>query len=310
MTQKNESQAPGEPALQISASPPNSAAVRSSCGCKYRLMPFYFRDNPLWYSFSATLGCVAAAALAYVFALLAFKTLHYIPSLSEALPAIGEVIFTVASTIVPVALLYLVVVKDQPDMSFLRSGLALPTSSRAWLHTVGYAAVAVVLAYVFDYFTGGLVTYQSAAAASSMPGDSASQLSQMVQSQAGFDEAGNYQVQVLSSVGLQQLVYLGLSLVVAPLGEEFVCRGVILPVWRQALLSLNLFIDEALQPIAIGLAVVISAFVFALPHGEGLLSQFFFGLLLAGLYLRTGNIWAGVTAHFMNNALVALLMFI
>ena len=56
-------------------------------------------------------------------------------------------------------------------------------------------------------------------------------------------------------------------------------------------------------------AVVVSAFVFTLAHGDlyGLVPRFVLGIVLGYLFAYSGSILVNVAAHFFNNALVVLL---
>ena len=86
------------------------------------------------------------------------------------------------------------------------------------------------------------------------------------------------------------------SAVVAPLAEETLFRGVIfgglatrMPLWG---------------------AAVISALLFALFHGLGVvLPIFVLGLGLAYVYARTGTIWASMTTHALVNAVSVTALF-
>ena len=79
------------------------------------------------------------------------------------------------------------------------------------------------------------------------------------------------------------------SVVVAPVIEEIVFRGIILiglakkfPLW---------------------VAAIISALAFALLHGQinvGIYT-FIFGIILSYTYIRSGSIYPGIMAHFINN---------
>jgi len=76
--------------------------------------------------------------------------------------------------------------------------------------------------------------------------------------------------------------------------EEFLFRGWLL---------------SALQPCGEGRAILLSALLFGLAHGN--LTQLPFALLLGLLfgyvYLNTGRLWIGMVIHFLNNALSVLL---
>lgn len=87
------------------------------------------------------------------------------------------------------------------------------------------------------------------------------------------------------------------SCVVPALVEEFLYRGVIL---------------RALMRFGTGFAIVMSALLFALMHGN--LSQIVFafplGLLFALLVVRTGNLWITIIVHFLNNLLSSLYLIV
>lgn len=98
----------------------------------------------------------------------------------------------------------------------------------------------------------------------------------------------------------EQLPMLLSVLVVAPLGEEWLCRGVI---WRGA---------ERIAGAKGALAV--SSFVFGFLHVlNGLLilelpHRWVMGLLYGWLRLRTGSLWPGVLAHALHNTCAVLLV--
>ncbi len=80
--------------------------------------------------------------------------------------------------------------------------------------------------------------------------------------------------------------------------EEFFFRGIILNYTRFT------FKNE-------WLAIVISALVFSGFHGQfyGFLPRFAMGIVLGYLYLRTGNIYVPIIAHFVNNAMAVLMAY-
>jgi membrane protease YdiL (CAAX protease family) len=92
---------------------------------------------------------------------------------------------------------------------------------------------------------------------------------------------------------------LAIVVVLAALGEEWLCRGVL---WQSL---------ERVAPTAV--TVVLSAVLFGFLHalGEGFLFEvphrFVFGLLLGALRARTGSLGPCILAHGANNLLVVLL---
>ncbi len=82
--------------------------------------------------------------------------------------------------------------------------------------------------------------------------------------------------------------------VVAPLTEEFAMRGVVL---------------GALRKYGDGFAILVSALLFGLMHGNFMQIPFAFivGLALGFAVIKTGSVWTGVIIHFINNALAVIL---
>ncbi len=89
------------------------------------------------------------------------------------------------------------------------------------------------------------------------------------------------------------LMLVGASVVPA-LVEEFAMRGIVLGVVRQRLGDT--------------LGIFVSAFLFALMHGNVALLPFTFagGLVFAYITVYSGSIWPAVVAHFINNFLATL----
>lgn len=91
------------------------------------------------------------------------------------------------------------------------------------------------------------------------------------------------------------LLGLGEIIVLAPLLEEIVFRGLLFATLRRGL--------------PFGAAAVVSALVFALGHGyrgPGLLSVFWIGFVLAWVYERTRSVVPGMVVHGASNVLASL----
>ncbi len=82
--------------------------------------------------------------------------------------------------------------------------------------------------------------------------------------------------------------------VVAPLTEEFAMRGVVL---------------GALRKYGDGFALLVSALLFGLMHGNFMQIPFAFvvGLALGFAVIKTRSVWTGVIIHFINNATAVIL---
>lgn len=59
-------------------------------------------------------------------------------------------------------------------------------------------------------------------------------------------------------------------------------------------------------------AVIVTAFVFSIAHGDvyGLVPRFVMGLLLGYLFLYTGSIVVNICAHFLNNAVIVVMYYL
>lgn len=85
--------------------------------------------------------------------------------------------------------------------------------------------------------------------------------------------------------------------VIAPVAEELLFRGLVFGGLAQRM------------PVAV--AATVSALLFALSHGLGVVAPIFvLGLGLAWLYRRTGTIWAPIMAHGVVNAISLSLLFV
>ena len=86
------------------------------------------------------------------------------------------------------------------------------------------------------------------------------------------------------------------TIFVSPICEELIFRGVFLN--RLKLVVPALF------------AVLISSLIFASLHSFGsIFSAFVFGICVAILYLKTGNIFVAMLAHFFNNLFAEVILF-
>lgn len=80
--------------------------------------------------------------------------------------------------------------------------------------------------------------------------------------------------------------------------EEFVYRGIIFNGLRSKMGDVS--------------AIFVSAAMFAFMHGsiEQLVYQFFLGVVIAWMVVRTGSLLSGIIIHFLNNAMVVILAYI
>jgi len=108
-----------------------------------------------------------------------------------------------------------------------------------------------------------------------------------------FDET-----KVLSSVsgGWNVVLFAGV-IIGAPLAEELVFRGCLLPMLAERM--------------RLGWAIVIQAALFSFIHGDpiGFLPRFLLGVAFGLLWIYSGSLWAGIFAHALNNGVSALVFF-
>ncbi|MES2480070.1 MAG: type II CAAX endopeptidase family protein [Bacteroidota bacterium] len=95
------------------------------------------------------------------------------------------------------------------------------------------------------------------------------------------------------------LLYLGLFAVLPAFGEELLFRGIVMR-----------FAYNNTQ--SIHFAILFSAGIFALAHGNAyhFLPIMLAGVLLGYIYYYSGTIWLSILAHFLNNALGVVLVFL
>ncbi len=105
--------------------------------------------------------------------------------------------------------------------------------------------------------------------------------------QWGLASANMRPVVTLSGWSAQFLV----AVVMAPVVEEVLFRGIILQRWAEKWGTRN--------------AVIASSALFALGHVE-LLGHFVFGVVMCALYIRTKSLWVPIATHALNNGIVTV----
>lgn len=87
------------------------------------------------------------------------------------------------------------------------------------------------------------------------------------------------------------------TIVVSPISEELIFRGV--------------FLNRLKLIVPTTFAVLISSLLFASLHGFGsIFSAFIFAVCIAILYLKTDNILVPIFAHFLNNLIAEVIVFL
>ncbi len=104
---------------------------------------------------------------------------------------------------------------------------------------------------------------------------------------------------ILDSVhGPWQVVLFASVVIGAPVAEETVFRGYLLPVMRQNL--------------GLGSALVVQAILFSAIHADpiGFVPRLLLGLVFGYLVTLTGSLWSSILAHSLNNSVSTVLFFL
>ena len=105
-----------------------------------------------------------------------------------------------------------------------------------------------------------------------------------------FIPPGSFLFPAKSIGGFAGLFSLVSVILISPIAEELVFRGI--------------FLNKLKLVVPTVFAVLISSLLFASLHSfGGIISAFVFGVCMAVLYLKTGNILVPILAHFINNLL-------
>jgi membrane protease YdiL (CAAX protease family) len=117
---------------------------------------------------------------------------------------------------------------------------------------------------------------------------------------AGMEETAQKLTTAIAGTG--SIVSLGINIVVVALlpalGEEMIFRALLIPIFRKWTKNVHM-------------AVWISAFLFSAMHFQfyGFLPRLVLGALLGYLFVWSKSVWAPIIAHFVNNALALVLLF-
>lgn len=85
------------------------------------------------------------------------------------------------------------------------------------------------------------------------------------------------------------------TIFISPISEELIFRGV--------------FINRLKLIVPTIFAILISSLLFAALHSFGsIFSAFIFGICISILYLKTGNIFVAIFAHFLNNLFAEIIV--
>ena len=95
--------------------------------------------------------------------------------------------------------------------------------------------------------------------------------------------------------GLYNALMLLSALVVAPITEEFLFRGILLHRWG---------VKWGTRP-----AIILTSVIFGVLHSN-LIGLFFFGVVMSLLYLQSRCLWVPIAAHALNNAIASGLEFL
>jgi membrane protease YdiL (CAAX protease family) len=94
------------------------------------------------------------------------------------------------------------------------------------------------------------------------------------------------------------LINLFMIAVIPAIGEEFLFRGIIQPLFQQW--SKNIHI-----------AVILSAFLFSAIHFQfyGFIPRFMMGIILGYVFVWSGSLWVPIIVHFVNNSAAVIVSY-
>ena len=103
-----------------------------------------------------------------------------------------------------------------------------------------------------------------------------------------FNLYPGYEIEETAGVTLAYFITFIDVVLLTPLSEEFIFRGIILNRFNKRL------------PLII--AIILSSLIFGFMHGStGLISAFIFGVCMCIVYIKTQNIFVSISIHFLNN---------
>jgi len=158
-------------------------------------------------------------------------------------------------------------------------------SSSNWGISIGLGVLAIIITFGFTQWLGKISD------------EALRWLSQLLQTKSIQPQPQEVVVQLQTAMPLgYTMVYGVMAIILAPIAEEMLFRGILYPTLKQ-----NGFRRSAL---------ILSSVIFALTHLNLMLivPLTFLALVLALLYEFTGNLSAPITAHCLFNALDFLLM--
>lgn len=276
------------------------------------------------WAFSATLAILVAAIIGYGLAWPVFYLVTSIASLKPYTPALAEVIFTLGTTATPLVMCYLYFAGHARFITSLSQ--RLPAFMHLDHHLPGFPAVfglnlrkggvslkqialwaiaGLAAVYAFDYFTGNLI----------LTGP------QTVNGDAPVAGGQSVEENLTMMSGINLVISSLMMALVAAFLEEVLFRGFVLNLWRTAFATeaaslanssgrFGRFMHKVLVYTGSTMAVVIAATLFALPHLDNLLSQFFFGLVAGFIYLQSRSVWTPVLMHVLNNSVLPVLLLV
>lgn len=267
----------------------------------------------LCWAFSAMLAILVAALIGYALAFPVFYGLSAIKTIHPYAQSLAELVFTLGTTGTPLIFCWFYFsgrlrfvtgwIERLPSVFHLdhylpgfpavfafnpRSVGASPKTILLW------ALAGVIVVYCFDYLTGDLLL---------------SSESHSAEHALSHISGVNFFVSTMTVAFLASFL------------EEVLFRGFVLNIWQTAFATDALKLEKstdragkfAHRVLLCGgafLSLIISAALFAIAHLEGLLSQFFFGLVAGFIYLQTRTLWSSIAMHVINNAILPVMLLV
>lgn len=265
------------------------------------------------WAFSATLAILVAALIGYALAFPVFYGLSAFKTIHPYAQALAELVFTLGTTGTPLLLCWLYFsgrlrfvtgwTERLPALFHLDHylpgfpavfGLNPRRVGTSFKSIMLWAFIGTAAVYTFDYLTGDLM---------------------LASESHGSEHALTHISGINFFVSSITVAFLASFL------EEVLFRGFVLNIWRTAfatetsrLVKTSTEKSEQVRRILVFSGVlfslIFSAALFSIAHLEGLLSQFFFGLVAGFIYLQTRTLWSSIAMHVINNAILPVMLLV
>ncbi|MBS2008760.1 MAG: CPBP family intramembrane metalloprotease [Cyanobacteria bacterium SZAS TMP-1] len=274
----------------------------------------------------ATLAIGMLGALGFALAFIAVYALRGTNAVQPYLPSITEALFSLGTTALPLAVAYCYFTNradfltgwSQKLHPFFHLTSQLPGFPGALGYN--YRSSGMTGKKVFLWALGGLLTVYLLSLCSAIVLFDISPDGALTEALPGpsVAQSGTQALTAVSRLNFA-ISALGVGLLAAIM-EELIFRGILLNLWRQAFSAQADWLGQrsgwwarnTAKFLSVGgayLAVMITAFLFAVPRSEGWDASFIFGLVAGILYVQTRTIWTPIVMHVLSSLVLAAVVF-